>query len=64
MRDGVVDPRAYCTDNNVGIWYEGTEAVRVVADRPMDPVTGPAGYLVELVNGDVVETRVAVGERF
>jgi len=30
----------------------------------MDPVTGPAGYLVELVNGDVVETRVAVGERF
>jgi peptidase E len=63
MRDGVVDPRAYCTDNNVGIWYEGTEAVRVVADRPMDPVTGPAGYLVELVNGDVIETRVAVGER-
>jgi len=64
MKEGVVTPTAYCTDNNVGLWYEGTEPTLVVADRPMDPDTGPAAYRVQLVDGEIVEERFGVGSSF
>lgn len=61
MKSGVLAPLAYATDDTVGIWYEGVEATTVVSDRVVDPGTGPAAYKVELVDGDVLETRVGVG---
>jgi peptidase E len=55
-------PTSYATDDRIGILYEGTEAVRVLADtNAVDPVAGPAAYRVERVGGEVVETRLAVG---
>jgi hypothetical protein len=64
MKDGVLGPLAFCTDDHVGIWYEGTEPTTVVADLDADPATGPAAYRTELVNGEINEIRVPVGERF
>ncbi|MFZ8978211.1 MAG: Type 1 glutamine amidotransferase-like domain-containing protein [Candidatus Nanopelagicales bacterium] len=58
--DGLL-PTSYATDDRIGILYEGDEAVRVIADLDVDPVTGPAAYRVERVAGDVVETRLKVG---
>ncbi|MGH9019892.1 MAG: Type 1 glutamine amidotransferase-like domain-containing protein [Acidimicrobiales bacterium] len=55
---------AFATDDHTGLWYDGVEPTRVVADAPVDPATGPAAYRVELVGSDVVETRVGVGGRF
>jgi len=63
IKDATLPPRAYATDDHVGLWYEGTDATEVVADYPVDE-NGPAAYLVELVDGDVKETRVAVGGSF
>jgi peptidase E len=63
IKDGTLPPLAYATDDRVSIWYEGIEATGVVSDRAAS-VDGPAAYRVELVDGDVVETRVGVGERF
>jgi peptidase E len=64
LRDEVLPPLAYATDDHVGIWYEGIEATSVVADTAMASDTGPAAYRVELVNGEVVETRYGVGTNF
>lgn len=58
--DGLL-PTSYATDDRIGILYEGDEAVRVIADLDVDPVTGPAAYRVERVAGDVAETRLEVG---
>jgi hypothetical protein len=55
---------AFCTDDRVGIWYEGIEPTTVVADIDVDPASGPAAYRTELENGEINETRVPVGERF
>jgi peptidase E len=52
---------AYCTDDRVGILYEGTEAVRVITDFEVDPATGPSAYRVERVGGEVLETRFTPG---
>ena len=64
LRDGTLSPLAYATDDHVGLWYEGTEPTSVVADAVVDELTGPAAYRVELLSGEVVETRVGVGQRF
>ncbi len=64
MVDEVLSPLAYATDNTVGIWYEGIEATTVVADKAVDPETGPAAYKVELIDGAIVETRYGVGSSF
>ncbi|MGA2432777.1 MAG: peptidase E [Acidimicrobiales bacterium] len=64
MAAEVLPPLAYATDDHVGIWYEGLEATSVVADTPFSRDEGPAAYRVELVNGDVVETRYGVGTSF
>ena len=61
MKDHILPPLAFATDNTVGIWYEGTEPTTVVADRGVDPDTGPAAYRVELVDGEIKETRYAPG---
>ena len=55
--DGTL-PRAYATDDGVGILYEGTEPVEVLADRPERPA---AAYLVERSGGGVRETRLPPG---
>jgi peptidase E len=64
LRDEVLPPLAYATDDHVGIWYEGIEATSVVADVATPSDSGPAAYKVELVNGEVVETRYGVGTSF
>ena len=64
MKSEVLSPLAYATDNTVGIWYEGIEATTVVSDAEVDPVTGPAAYKVELIEGEIVESRFGVGSRF
>jgi hypothetical protein len=61
MKEEVLSPLAYATDNTVGIWYEGIEATTVVSDAPVDPETGPAAYKVELIDGEIKETRFGVG---
>ncbi len=55
-------PTSYATDDRVGIWYSGDEAVEVVSDIPdADPDDGPAAYRVESVGGAAVETRLPIG---
>lgn len=55
-------PLSYATDDHVGVLYEGTDPVAVVTDEHYDPMNGPAAYRVELVDGAVVETRLAPGD--
>lgn len=64
MTDGALPTVAYATDDNVGIWYEGTDATTVVSDFPVDARTGPAAYRIEMQSGAVHESRVGVGENF
>jgi peptidase E len=64
MREGVLPPVAYATDDHVGIWYEGLDATSVVADTPTPRDDGPAAYKVELIDGEVSETRYGVGSSF
>jgi len=59
--DGLL-PTSYATDDRIGILYEGDQAVRVIADLDVDAETGPAAYRIEREGGDVVETRLPVGE--
>jgi peptidase E len=60
VADGTL-PTTYCTDDRVGILYEGTEAVEVITDEEVDPERGPAAYRVTRVDGAAVETRLAPG---
>ncbi len=64
MKAQTVGPLAYCTDNTIGIWYEGTEPTIVVADKTVEPITGPAAYRTELVNGEIIESRFEVDHTF
>jgi peptidase E len=64
MKNATLGPLAYATDDHVGIWYEGLEPISVVGDSDVDPTTGPGAYRVELVDGEIRETRVGVGGRF
>jgi hypothetical protein len=64
LREGVLPPLAYATDDHVGIWYEGLEATSVVADMATPRDEGPAAYKVELIDGEVRETRYGVGSNF
>ncbi len=53
VADGTL-PTSYATDDGVGLVYDGTELVDVVADRP-----GVAAYRVERgPHGEAVETRI------
>lgn len=55
-------PLSFATDDRIGILYENTEPIRVIADRECDGETGPAAYRVELVGAEVVETRLPIGD--
>ena len=55
-------PTSYATDDRIGLLYEGTDLVEVVADLEVaDPAFGAAAYRVERQGGGVLETRLAVG---
>ncbi len=64
VADGTLPPTAYATDDHVGIWYEGTEATRVVGDLNYVTFIGPAAYVVTRDGDSVNERRVGVGDRF
>lgn len=51
-------PLSYATDDHAGIVYSGIEPVEVVVDSPDSKARA---YKVEKVNGEVVETTLAVG---
>ena len=57
VADGTL-PTSFATDDGVGILYEGTEPVEVIADS--DAPTA-AAYCVEASGGSAVETRLPVG---
>ncbi|GAB3686296.1 Type 1 glutamine amidotransferase-like domain-containing protein [Angustibacter aerolatus] len=46
-------PETHCTDDGVGIRYEGTTMVEAVTEQP-----GKGAYVVTLVDGEVVEERI------
>jgi peptidase E len=54
-------PVSFATDDHVGMLYEGTDPIAVITDEDYDAATGPAAYRVELLDGAVVETRLAPG---
>ena len=58
--DGTL-PLSYATDDGVGILYEGLTPVEVVSDSPAAP-DGAAAYRVERVGGEVIETRMPIGQ--
>jgi peptidase E len=55
--DGTL-PLSYATDDGVGLLYEGTNPVAVIADRPDKDV---AAYRIEKSWDQVVETRLPIG---
>jgi peptidase E len=59
---GVLPEVCYATDDTVGVLYEGTEPIRIVADMDVDPDTGPAAYRVRREGGRVIEERLPVGK--
>ncbi|MEY3407977.1 MAG: hypothetical protein RL038_1038 [Actinomycetota bacterium] len=52
-------PMSFATDDRVGIHYEGIDAVEVISDKPESEA---AAYRIEMLNGEVVETRLPVGK--
>ena len=64
IAEGALPTVAYATDDHVGIWYEGLDATRVVADNNYPAFLGPAAYELTLVDQHVQERRVGVGESF
>ena len=64
VRDATLPGVAYATDDHVGIWYEGTEATRVVADSSHVAFVGPGAYVITRDGGEVLERRVGLGENF
>jgi peptidase E len=64
VADGTLPEVAYATDDHVGIWYEGTDATRVVGDLKYPSFIGPAAYVINREGEGVIERRVGVGESF
>jgi hypothetical protein len=60
VADGTIGT-TYCTDDYVGLLYEGTEPVEVVVDREPTADRNPMAYRVELTDGVVNETPLAPG---
>lgn len=61
VSDGTL-PTSYATDDYAGILYEGADPVAILGDQnSADPGVGSAAYRVELVGGQVVETRLPIG---
>jgi peptidase E len=59
--NGTLPPVCFATDDHVGIWYEGTEPVRVVGDDSPGSAPRPAAYRVERTGTTVTETRLELG---
>ncbi len=57
--DGTL-PTSFATDDGIGLLYEGTEPVEVVADLA-EPAPGKAAYRVESIGGEVTETVLRPG---
>lgn len=62
--NGTLPEVAYATDDHVGIWYEGTDATRVVGDSNYAAFVGPGAYMLTRDGDGVQERRVGVGESF
>jgi peptidase E len=55
-------PMSYATDDRIGLLYEGTEPVEVVADRAPDGTADEsAAYRIEAEGGRATETVIPVG---
>lgn len=55
--------RIYATDDGVGMLYENEVPVEVIRDRPStNTEEGSAAYVLNKVDGQVVETRLSPGE--
>jgi hypothetical protein len=61
VEDGTLPSTCFATDDHVGLWYEGTEPVRVVVDTPSDAPDAPSAYRLEMVDDSLVETRLPSG---
>lgn len=61
MVKGVMPEICYATDDTVGIWYEGTDATRVVSDTVPNADSTSSAYRVTLQSGAAVEERLPVG---
>jgi peptidase E len=59
MKAETLPPLAYATDNGVGIWFEGTDPVRVVTDAPD---SAAQAYRVEFAGGEVGEVPLPPGD--
>lgn len=51
-------PTTFATDDGIGLLYEGTEPVEVIADSPSSQ---SAAYRIERVGGETLETRLEIG---
>ena len=60
VADGTIGT-TYCTDDYVGLLYEGNEPVEVVLDRDSAADRNPMAYRVELKDGLVSETPLVPG---
>jgi hypothetical protein len=60
MKEGVIPPVAYCTDDRVGILFEGTDATEVIVDLPRED-GGPWAWHTAIEGGETKETRWGVG---
>ena len=57
VAEGIL-PTSFATDDGIGLLYEGTEPVEVIADTGGGTA---AAYRVEVSGGSVIETRLPVG---
>jgi hypothetical protein len=57
VADGTL-PTTYATDDGIGLLYEGTEPVEVIAD---DSSSQSAAYRIERTGGETLETRLEIG---
>ncbi len=60
VADGAIGT-TYCTDDYVGLLYEGTDPVEVVTDREPTDEHNPMAYRVELLDGHATETALPPG---
>lgn len=54
--------RIYATDDGVGVLYENEVAIEVVADKDGPESAGKMAYLLEKINGKVLESPLSPGK--
>ena len=60
MKDKTFD-LAYATDDHTGIVFENENPIEVISDVVKTTDKIPSAYRVELVNNEVVETKILPG---